>query len=40
MVKPGIVIEPDPAAMAAYEPVYRQYSALYPALKQIREQNV
>lgn len=36
MVKPGIMIEPDPAAMAAYDEVYEQYRALYPALKQIR----
>ena len=39
MVKPGILIEPDPAAMAAYESVYQQYRALYPALKDIREQS-
>ena len=38
MVKPGGLIEPDPAATAAYENVYQQYRALYPALKQIREQ--
>ena len=38
MVKPGVLIEPDPAATAAYENVYQQYRALYPALKQIREQ--
>ena len=37
MVKPGILIEPDPSATAAYENVYQQYRALYPALKQIRE---
>ena len=37
MVKPGVLIEPDPAATAAYENVYQQYRALYPALKQIRE---
>ncbi|MBO74859.1 MAG: carbohydrate kinase [Flavobacteriales bacterium] len=36
MVKPGIIIEPDPAAMAAYDGVYEQYRALYLALKQIR----
>lgn len=36
MVKPGIMIEPDPAAMAAYDGVYEQYRALYLALKQIR----
>jgi sugar (pentulose or hexulose) kinase len=34
---PGVLIEPDPAATAAYENVYQQYRALYPALKQIRE---
>ena len=39
MVKPGILIEPDPVAMAAYESVYQQYRALYPALKDIREQS-
>nr|WP_306268917.1 FGGY-family carbohydrate kinase [Pararhizobium sp. IMCC3301] len=33
MVKPGVVIEPDPKAMAQYEEVYRKYLALYPALK-------
>ena len=38
MVKPGVLIEPDPAATATYENVYQQYRALYPALKQIREQ--
>jgi len=38
MVKPGVLIEPDPAATAAYQNVYQQYRALYPALKQIREQ--
>ena len=39
MVKPGTLIEPDPAAMGAYESVYKQYRALYPALKKIREQS-
>ena len=38
MVKPGVLIEPDPAATAAYENVYQQYRTLYPVLKQIREQ--
>ena len=37
MVKPGILIEPDPTATTAYEIVYQQYRALYPALKKIRE---
>lgn len=36
MVKPGIMIEPDPGAMAAYNGVYEQYRELYLALKQIR----
>jgi ribulose kinase len=36
MVKPGIMIEPDPGAMAAYDGVYEQYRELYLALKQIR----
>jgi ribulose kinase len=36
MVKPGIMIEPDPGAMAAYDGVYEQYRKLYLALKQIR----
>ena len=38
MVKPGVLIEPDLTATAAYENVYQQYRALYPNLKQIREQ--
>ncbi len=33
MVKPGRVIEPDPAAMAQYDEIYRRYQALYPALR-------
>lgn len=33
MVKPGRVIEPNPAAMRAYDEIYRKYLALYPALK-------
>lgn len=33
MVHPGTVIEPDPAAVAAYEEIYARYKALYPALK-------
>ena len=39
MVKPGVLIEPDTATTAAYEIVYQQYCALYPALKQVREQS-
>ncbi|MFP7674653.1 ribulokinase [Marivita sp. S0852] len=34
MVKPGRVIEPNPAAVAAYDDIYARYYALYPALKQ------
>lgn len=34
MVKAGELIEPDPKAMAAYEDIYQQYRALYPALKE------
>ena len=33
MVKPGRVIAPDPKAAAAYDDIYEQYVALYPALK-------
>jgi ribulose kinase len=39
MVKPGTLIEPDTATTAAYEIVYQQYCALYPALKRVREQS-
>lgn len=33
MVKPGRVVEPDPANVAAYAEIYARYKALYPALK-------
>lgn len=33
MVKPGRVVDPNPQAMEAYEEIYQQYLALYPALK-------
>ncbi len=32
MVKPGRVIDPNPAAVKAYEEIYARYLALYPAL--------
>jgi ribulose kinase len=33
MVKPGRIVDPNPQAMKAYEEIYQQYLALYPALK-------
>jgi ribulose kinase len=35
MVKPGRVIDPDPAAMQAYNEIYQRYLALYPMLKSV-----
>lgn len=32
MIRPGRVIEPNPAAVRAYEEIYARYLALYPAL--------
>jgi ribulose kinase len=37
MVKPGRRIEPRPREAALYDDIYRQYLALYPALKSVRE---
>ena len=33
MVKPGRVIDPNPAAVREYDEIYSRYLALYPALK-------
>jgi ribulose kinase len=33
MVRPGITIDPDPAAARQYEEIYQKYIALYPSLK-------
>ncbi|WP_434616065.1 FGGY-family carbohydrate kinase [Tabrizicola sp. M-4] len=33
MVKPGRVVDPIPANVAAYEDIYARYKSLYPALK-------
>jgi len=37
MVRPGRRIEPDPANVARYDPIYRRYAGLYSALKPLRE---
>jgi ribulose kinase len=37
MVKPGRRIEPRPREAARYNDIFRQYLALYPALKSVRE---
>lgn len=36
MIHPGHVIEPDSQSMAAYDRIFPQYQALYPALRDIR----
>lgn len=35
MIRPGRLIEPNPESMAAYDRIFPQYQALYPALRDI-----